>query len=193
MQDAQTPARQILESPRHVHDSNPPGPRRPGERNRQRIDAEIASQEILLQRTRSDLGERAVARVMLAAHRREIESRAIPLEVHRAEPVVNPQLEPPTRNALREFSRAFAGFGLDGEVDVPDLATHEPIANRPTHQVHPQLARLGAAEHLLKELGGRSGKRPEHLGRRRAPQRPDRPRGCRRSTVSRRRLRLTWV
>jgi hypothetical protein len=194
VQDAQRTALEIAHALRRIHDAIATRPRLRRQRQGERVDREVAAQQVFLEGPGLDLRERPRMRVALAPRGREIQRGPLPREHDGPEAIVSGGAHPFALEAPRELLGA--ARILDQEIDIAHLAPEEPVPHRPTHQVDGELTGLGRPEHRPDELAERPGQVGEQLGASAPPHREPlaaRPRGCRRSTVSRSRAPLTCV
>ncbi len=141
MQDAQPARIEVVERVRgrgHVPGGGA------GERERDRVDGEVAAQEILLERSGLYVGQRAGVRVGLAPRAPKVIAEAVELDGRGSEAIVGQEL---AAESLREHG----GIPLDNQVQVGRMAPEQQIANGPADQVNSWL--IGQA--LEQWLGGR--------------------------------------
>jgi hypothetical protein len=112
-----------------------------GDRERHRVDREVAAGEVVRDSRRADGREGAGPLVGLGTGRRQIDRRAPDAGRRRAEAVVHPRagIEPPRERKDR------TGLGLDREVDVDPILPQDQITDSATDQEHRQV--LGGGSH----------------------------------------------
>ena len=197
VQHAQPAAREVLASAHAVDQGRAPGARHPVQRNRERVHAEVAAPEILLERARRDRRQCARPRVGLAARTGEVEIAARREHARGAEALVRHAALIARCGLSREPQRRLREARLprlDEQIHVEQRPAEQQVAHRAAYQQHAEAEPIAGAADALQQRA--------QLGRQCAPRRagvraphearPE-PRGWCASTSSRRRRRLTCV
>jgi hypothetical protein len=125
---------------------------RTGEHHGDRVDGEVATQEIVGERRRLDIRQRSRLGVSLAPGLGQVVGEAVEGDGRRSEPVV-------IANAAAQPPGECCDIAFDDQVEIPGAAVQQQIAHRPADQI--QRFRDGVAEPLKQQRTGR--KRPDPL------------------------------